>query len=188
MQGTTGSQENNQIVSKTLDRMRLSGVAAPHQAAFQMCPACGTRARRVAARFCRTCGRRFAADIGYLPCDSLRASYHLQQHATHATNMTPHHRTTCTPPETGKPFVPTRNSVAALALASVAYALIPFLGILFCPVAISFGAWGAARAARVAQVDGWRAAVFSIVCGILLLVAQLLLWWMLHRMAHRAGT
>ena len=84
----------------------------------------------------------------------------------------------------GSSFAPNHNPIAALALAAVAYALVPFLGILFCPGAIFFGGWGVARARREPHADGFRAAFFSLCAGLLILCVQLLLWWMLRRVTH----
>jgi ribosomal protein L37AE/L43A len=155
-----------------------------------VCPACGAVARRSGARFCHTCGRRFATDAAYLPTDALRASYHLQQYGSASRaklKPAPHRSHSFVYGHNRKPsFTPSQNSIAALALASVAYALIPFLGILFCPGAILFGGWGAVRARNLPGMDGRRAALFSVCAGILIFVAQLLLCWMLSRIPQWA--
>lgn len=75
--------------------------------------------------------------------------------------------------------MPTQNSSAAIALAFVAYALVPYLGILFCPGAIVMGIFGVRRASAA---DGHTAAWFSIWSGIGLFCLQLLLWWLLYRL------
>lgn len=157
------------------------------------CPACGTLARRRAARFCHTCGRGFATDDGYAPADSLRASYHAQ-HSSPASRVVHRRRVADRAPRArfASPrlvsvFIPQQNRFAAFALASVVYALIPLLGIIFCLPAIAFGGWGALAANRRPatlhnpQTDGRRAARFSFFAGWLLLCLQLLLWWMLAR-------
>lgn len=150
-----------------------------------VCPACGAAAHRPGARFCHTCGRGFATDAAYLPTDALRASYHLQQHGSiprmklkSAPRLSP---SVASSRIQKRQFTPSQNSIAAIALASVAYALVPFLGIIFCPGAILFGSWGAVRSRSLPGMDGRRAALFSVCAGILIFVAQLLLWWMLSR-------
>lgn len=155
-----------------------------------ICPACGASARRASARFCHTCGRRFAVDLTYVPTDALRASYHLQQSPSALrVKHKPFQRlprSRAAHANSRAPRASSGNPLAALALASVAYALIPFLGILFCPGAITFGCWGVTRAGRLPNGDGHRAALFSICAGMLILVAQLLLWWMLSRVPQWA--
>lgn len=149
-----------------------------------VCPACGRAARRVEARFCATCGRQLDSS-GYLPADSVRASYHLQQRrpalGTHSSaSVRIHysaHRTL---------FTKHYNSAAATALAFVTYALVPYLGILFCPGAIVMGSIGLLRAHRTSCRGGRRAASFSIVMGLLILGAQIFLWWILYQVPQWA--
>lgn len=73
------------------------------------------------------------------------------------------------------------NGAAATAMAFVTYALVPYLGILFCPGALVFGGVGLVRAWRAPQPGHARAAVVSLGLGLLVLCAQLLLWWVLYK-------
>jgi hypothetical protein len=73
------------------------------------------------------------------------------------------------------------NGAAATAMAFVTYALVPYLGILFCPGALLFGGVGLVRAWRAPQAGHARAAVLSLALGLLVLCAQLLLWWILYK-------
>jgi hypothetical protein len=73
------------------------------------------------------------------------------------------------------------NGAAATAMAFVTYALVPYLGILFCPGALLFGGVGLVRAWRAPQAGHARAAVVSLVLGVLVLCAQVLLWWILYK-------
>ena len=73
------------------------------------------------------------------------------------------------------------NGAAATAMAFVTYALVPYLGILFCPGALLFGGVGLVRAWRAPQSGHARAAVVSLALGLLVLGAQLLLWWILYK-------
>ena len=73
------------------------------------------------------------------------------------------------------------NGAAATAMAFVTYALVPYLGILFCPGALVFGGVGLVRAWRAPQRGHARAAALSLALGLLVLCAQLLLWWILYK-------
>lgn len=73
------------------------------------------------------------------------------------------------------------NGAAATAMAFVTYALVPYLGILFCPGALLFGGVGLVRAWRTPQSGQTRSAVVSLILGLVVLCAQILLWWILYK-------
>jgi hypothetical protein len=152
------------------------------------CGSCGARARRSGALYCSTCGG--ALGEGYFPADSLRASYRFER-----------------PRETWGPRIATRdarrrhldvraapkrlrvevtprvnkNGASSSALACVVYALVPYLGILFCPGALVFGGVGLVRSWRAPHAGGRREAALGVLLGLLILCAQLLLWWILYK-------
>ena len=151
-----------------------------------VCPACGAVGRRAEARFCATCGRALrGAAAEYLPLDSLRASYHLQErraagrvrpllaHTSRAVVAPPHPR--------AMPLDRNANGAAGVALAFVTYSLVPYLGILFCPGALVMGGVGLLRAQRAPHVGGRRAAATSVVLGVVIFGAQIFLWWILYK-------
>ena len=78
------------------------------------------------------------------------------------------------------------NGAAATAMAFVTYALVPYLGILFCPGALLFGGVGLWKALRRPQPGRARAAALSLALGLLVLCAQLLLWWILYKVPEWA--
>lgn len=129
------------------------------------CPACGVAARRRDARFCRACGGVLKAD--YAPAESLRASYPAHQRravfAPSARNAK------------------NNNGPSRVALAFVAYSLIPCLGILFCVPAVVMGGYGLARWRRAPLVGGRNASLISIVLGFVTLGGQIFLWWIIYR-------
>lgn len=75
----------------------------------------------------------------------------------------------------------TENGAVATAMAFVTYALVPYLGILFCPGALLCGGVGLLRAWRAPQSGLARDALLSLALGLLVLCAQLLLWWILYK-------
>ncbi len=85
------------------------------------------------------------------------------------------------PRDLSMPFTKNSNGVATTALALVTYALVPYLGILFCPGAVLLGGVGLVRAIRAPHVGGRRTSVLSVVMGLMILCAQLLLWWILYK-------
>ena len=73
------------------------------------------------------------------------------------------------------------GGAASTAFAFVTYALVPYLGILFCPGALVFGGLGLVRALRAQRRGHARAAALSLALGVLIFCAQLLLWWILYK-------
>ena len=144
-----------------------------------VCPACGAAARRMSAHFCVTCGRSLE-DNFYAPADSLLASYHLQhtrpailfERGTEGVG-----RAERTPPSSLRlrMFASEGNTAATIALILVCCALVPFVGILFCPLAILVGGFGLLEARYVRGTGGARLAVCCIVSGFLIAGAQILL-------------
>lgn len=175
----------------------LSSDAAEAQGGRERaCPACGAAVRRAAARFCAVCGRRFDTD-DYLPADALRSSYHQQRRRlpTPKLSASPAWAAANTP--TGgavrhlvrgraaamaaMPPQKNNNGAATTSLAFVTYALVPYLGILFCPGALLMGGIGYVRARRAPERGGGRDALLGIVLGLLVLGAQIFLWWILYK-------
>ena len=81
---------------------------------------------------------------------------------------------------------PDQNTASVVARAFATYALIPYLGILFCPGAVLMGSVGLARSYRLPTVGGRGGAYLSIVAGIVLLLVQLVLWWILYKVPEWA--
>lgn len=167
------------------------GLEASSGEESRACPACGARARRAGARFCATCGRALGG--GYFPADSVRASYRFER----APAQSRQHRPVAparpqrwatgrrTAARGGVEFMPRvrESGAAATAFAFVTYALVPYLGILFCPGALLFGGVGLVRAWRAPHASGGaaRASALSIALGLLVLCVQLVLWWILYK-------
>jgi hypothetical protein len=151
------------------------------------CAACGAAPRRAGARFCAACGHNLGED--YFPTESLRASYSFERGASREAP-----RVSGAPPPRRRPRVRTaarprvefmssnkENGAAATGLAFVTYALVPYLGILFCPGALLMGGLGLWRAGRAPGAEGRRAAALSIALGLVILCVQLVLWWVLYK-------
>ena len=144
------------------------------------CPACGAVARRAGARFCSTCGRSLEGN--YLPADALRASYHLHRRASSSRGRTKKAVPTVKRVMPTLFPAPNRNGTSQAALAFATYALVPYLGILFCPGAVLLGGLGLFYSLRAPQNGGRRAAYASIFLGLVILCVQLLLWWVIVKM------
>lgn len=74
------------------------------------------------------------------------------------------------------------NALPNTARAFATYALVPYLGILFCPGAVVVGTVGVVRSYRPGQtIEGRNVCFASTIVGIVVLALQLLLWWILYR-------
>ena len=80
-----------------------------------------------------------------------------------------------------------QNSASATARAFATYALVPYLGILFCPGAVVMGSVGLLRYYREPRIGGRTVAYASIIAGTLVLALQLLLWWLLYKVPEWAA-
>jgi len=167
------------------------------------CAACGSEARRARARYCSTCGRALGQD--YFPTESLRASYGFARSpspgaearaagAPPSLRLAPRPRPAFAPPPP-RPYragVPPRpraaNGAASTALAFATYALVPYIGILFCPGALVAGGFGLLRSYRTPDAGGRRSSATGLALGLLILCAQLLLWWILYKVPEWTST
>lgn len=165
-------------VNKTQPNLDVEDFSSRH------CPACGADAREQ-ARFCATCGR--ALEGSYFPTDALRSSYHQQEEYEKNLRGRPKPVREKKKGEVkviSNVFPTEKNNAAKIALAFATYALVPYLGILFCPCAVLFGGFGLMRSYRSPKFDGKRASLVSIALGVLILLAQLILWWLLYKVSE----
>jgi hypothetical protein len=135
-----------------------------------VCSACGTRAKREDAKFCRVCGKLLKE--GFQPLDNLRASYRLQG-KTFPTENRPKE-------ETVNLFETNKNAASESAKALIVYSLVPYLGILFCPFALVSGGVGVFVAYQKPHLGGARASFYSIVLTVVIFAVQIFLWWLLY--------
>jgi ribosomal protein L37E len=143
------------------------------------CPACGARARRTEAHFCATCGRGLH-ERAYAPADALFASYH-QQRSRPPVLFAPAAAAAGGVPAPSRAaglrvFDNEGNTSASIALVLVWSALVPFIGILFCPLAVFAGGLGLFEAWLVPRVGGVRLAACCVGSGFLIAGAQVLLF------------
>ena len=72
--------------------------------------------------------------------------------------------------------------LAATARAFATYSLVPYLGILFCPGAVVVGTVGVFRSYSSSHMTSARKVCYvSTIVGVIVLIAQLLLWWILYQ-------
>lgn len=83
-------------------------------------------------------------------------------------------------------YNPNTNSASTTALAFVTYALVPYLGILFCPGALVMGGVGLYNSYRLPDHGGRRTSFLSVIFGLLIFCGQLFLWWILYKIPEWA--
>jgi len=76
---------------------------------------------------------------------------------------------------------PKENTASAIARAFATYSLVPYLGILFCPGALVMGGVGLALSYRLPEAGGRNRAFASLLAGVVLMLVQLTLWWILYK-------
>ena len=153
----------------------MRGGEARREASAVSCPACGALARRAEAHFCATCGRGLREQT-YAPADSLLASYH-QQHSRPAMLIEQElSRVQVQQKLPAHMFDNEGNAAAGIALVLVFSALVPYIGILFCPLAIMAGGFGLFEARLMRRTGGARLSAYCIVFAFVIAGAQVLLW------------
>ncbi|HLL74523.1 MAG TPA: hypothetical protein VK421_04610 [Pyrinomonadaceae bacterium] len=167
--GATGARDRDGRGTFVCGTFAHDTAAAEHDAPTAespSCPACGARARRASARYCATCGRHLR-ERDYSPADGLRASYRWP-------SITP-------PPARRAPARPEprwgrRNEQTARGYVFLAYAFVPFVGIVFCACAVACCAAGACDARRSGRAREAAEARRGVAYAVLLAGAQVLLW------------
>lgn len=135
-----------------------------------ICSACGSEARRRSARFCLVCGK-FLRE-GYQPLDTLRASYRMQ--GKNVSLDVPKRE------KTPNLFETNENSVSETAWACVVYSFVPYLGILFVPLAVALGGFGVFVSYRKPYLGGRKLSLVSLGLSFVVFVVQIFLWWLLY--------
>jgi hypothetical protein len=107
----------------------------------------------------------------YLPLDAIRSSYGMQRRPRKMEPLDP---------ITGDLFDTPRNPVSDTAWACVVYSLVPYLGILFVPLAFITGGIGYAVSRRRPQLGGGKMATVCVVLSFVILAIQIFLWWLLY--------
>jgi hypothetical protein len=133
------------------------------------CPACGSHANREGATFCLDCGKLMSED--YQPLDAIRSSYGLQQKNLAVLESDA---------ETADLFERNTNTAADTAWACVVYAMVPYLGILFVPVAFATGGLGYFVSYRHPHLGGRKMAAVCVALSVFVLAVQIFLWWLLY--------
>jgi len=167
--GTSGECDAFERDAFVCGTLAFDAAAAEHgtpAAELPACPACGERARRASARYCATCGRHLR-ERDYTPTDALRASYRWPRIAP---------RVAYSDPAQVAAAWRHRNDQMARGYVFLAYALIPFVGVVFCVCAFACCAAGLRDARlnrRAAEaVEARRGVVFAV----LLAGAQTFIW------------
>lgn len=136
----------------------------------KVCSACGTEARRENANFCPVCGKFLRED--YQPLDNLRASYRLQGKSFPIEESKKE--------ETTNLFPKNENSVSETAWACLVYSFVPYLGILFVPLAFVVAIFGIAISFQRPALGGRKLALVSAALSFVILAIQVFLWWLLY--------
>ena len=156
-------------ISRSESRSSFSVIHFPFSIE-KVCSACGAEVGRENAKFCRVCGKLLRED--YQPLDSLRASYRLQGQSFLVENAKREEITNL--------FPRNENSISETAWACVVYSFVPYLGILFVPLAFAVGLLGIAISFQKASVGGRKLALASVALSFVVLAIQIFLWWLLY--------
>jgi hypothetical protein len=141
---------------------------ASSDAGNKWCPACGGELSRGTARYCSDCGKLLTE--GYEPLDTIRASYRLQR-----TNLEMDRGMEMK----SALFEGETSGTSQTAWACVVYSMVPYLGILFIPLAFAVSGVGyltvSKNVARNRRITGICFGLSAVI-----LVVQIGLWWLLY--------
>ena len=131
------------------------------------CSACG-ELQILDSPVCSVCGK--GLNEGFQPLDVIRSSYNLQGKNLGLKD-----------PDVDQPlFRPRGDAVSDTAWACTVYSMVPYLGILFIPVAVVIGGFSFVKAHRAGDERIARTALMSVMVSIALVMIQLVLWWLLY--------
>ena len=121
---------------------------------------------RGSSGFCAVCGKTIGED--YRPLDMIRSSYGLQRR-----HLTPKAQAA----GAEKLFETGGDPIADIAWAGLVYSFVPYLGILFTPVALVFGTIDLVRNARRGEI---KRPIRGLAIAALVGAIQIFLWYVLY--------
>jgi hypothetical protein len=133
-----------------------------------VCGACGQSGIAAARSICPVCGKMVSE--GFQPLDAIRSSHGLQRRKLKFDADW----------EDDSLFHRDRNPIAEIARASVVYSMMPYLGILFVPIALVSSGLGYLAFRRDPQIGGDRVSRACMAVSLILLAVQVMLWWLLY--------
>ena len=133
-----------------------------------VCTGCGAEIIEPSQKLCPDCGKIIGE--GFRPLDAIRSSYNLQGKQL----------SKLIPAEPEALFPRSGNPISETAWACTVYSMVPYLGILFVPLAIAVGGFGYVVSRRTPDAAGGRAALTCIGVTLILLAMQILFWWLLY--------
>ena len=133
-----------------------------------ICSGCGAEKINPSHKLCPDCGKLISE--GFHPLDAIRSSYNLQRKQLL--------RLAGAEPEAL--FQRRGNPISETAWACTVYAMVPYLGILFVPLALALGGFGYVVSRRRLDIGAGRASLASIGVSLILLAIQILFWWLLY--------
>lgn len=151
------------------DRMTVPGTNqndARVRPTYSACPACGSMLATESHEVCAVCGKRLSE--GFQPLDVIRSTYGLQGKGL-ASSTGP-----------SGLFEERVSLTSNMAWACTVYSMVPYLGILFLPLAFVMGGLRYAAGRRQNDAAETRTALTCIVVSLALLGAQIILWWLLY--------
>lgn len=116
----------------------------------------------------------------YQPLDAIRSSYGMQRKSLPVERA-------ASVPKTPDLFAVDRNAISDTAWACVVYSMVPYIGILFVPLAVMIGAVGYFAARRQPYLGGKRIAIVSVCLSFGVLIVQIFLWWLLYIIPEIGG-
>lgn len=108
----------------------------------------------------------------YQPLDAIRSSYGMQRKALTIVERRSE--------GTFNLFAVERNAVSDTAWACVVYSTVPYLGILFVPLAFLTGGIGYIVSQKRPHLGGRRMALVCVGLSFGILLVQIFLWWLLY--------
>lgn len=138
--------------------------AASRAGTKHTCPACGSSTVR--ASICEVCGK--IVGEGFQPLDAIRSSSRIEGRPLAAAQ----------PVRLDNDDRPELANDAAWACA--VYSMVPYLGILFAPLAIVIGGIKYLRREPGPVAGHRRTGLMAMVAGVVLLCFQVFLWWLLY--------
>ncbi|MCS6873272.1 MAG: hypothetical protein N2Z23_06130 [Pyrinomonadaceae bacterium] len=127
------------------------------------CVICGIE--MTSQKTCIVCGKTLSEE--YQPLDFLRSSYHLHGKTLIENNLE-------------NIFQENKNTASEIALACLVYSLVPYLGIIFLPLALLSVSYAFAVSYKKQNTAGKKLALICFTLSLLLFSAQILLWWLLY--------